>query len=363
MQNNLKDFLIQEIQQKGPISVDCFINHCLSNSLYGYYKTQQVIGKNADFITAPEVSQMFGEILGIWVVANFLANQQSINSLSILELGAGSGVLMNDILKTFNVSKEATQAINSVNILEINKNLQKKQQQLLAKYNYALNWQEDLSSFTFNKESKLAIIANEFLDALATKQFEFKAGNFYERLVTYKNNNFNLELAKEKSQIADVFLPKTPPKQGDVLELSQGVIDKVKQISALLKKQGGFAILIDYGYTKNMYGESIQAIKNHKYINFLQDIGKSDITFHVNFNHVKQVALQEGLSVSEIKTQGDFLKEMGILERYTRLSSGKDTKVKHELAQGLQRLIATDEMGDLFKVIVLRYNIENKVCI
>ncbi len=359
--NKLEAEIINTLQKDKFLTLDDFIAFCLFSKQYGYYVKQDAIGKGADFITAPEVSQMFGEMLAIWALSNYLENKDSFKNVSILELGAGSGTLMSDVLRSFAISPDLTSKIKDVNLLDINESLMKKQKQKLADYSYNFKWQENIEDFDFNKDNSLIVFANEFFDSLATKQYKFKNGAFYQVLVKHNGKGFYLTEAENKTEIAKNLLPKQEPKEGDILEYSPKVVNSTKKLCKLLKKQGGIALIIDYGYKENTFGNSVQAIYKHKFSDFLENIGKSDITFHVNFQHIKDIAIAEGLSVSELKTQGDFLQEMGIMQRYSSLSANKTMEEKTKLAQDLHRLISSDKMGQVFKVIALRYNVNNIV--
>ncbi len=318
---HLKDI----IQKEGPIDVGRFMALALGHPEFGYYMTRDPFGRGGDFTTAPEISQMFGEMIGAWVADVW--TQMGRPDFVLLECGPGRGTLMADMMRATKNVPGFHEAC-SVHLMEISPVLKDKQAGVLA--DYKPMWHAGLESVP--KDKPLIMIANEFLDALPVRQFVRDGGAWHERMVDFKDGTF-------------VFVPE----QGEIMEQSPACVDFIKDVSAHLQKTGGAALFIDYGYTSGT-GESLQAVKNHKYVPVLEDVGNADLTAHVDFAALKEVA---GVKVLGPVEQGAFLRKLGIEARAEMLAQKAAPEQKVQLQNALQRLCDSGQMGSLFKVMGL----------
>ena len=321
----LKNILRDKINRQGPVSIAEFMTLALSHPEHGYYMTRDPFGRVGDFTTAPEISQMFGEMIGVWAADTWL-KMGSPAHVTLLECGPGRGTLMSDMMRATKGVQGFHEAVN-ITLMEISPVLKQAQADALKPYDP--QWIEDLEGVSRN--APVLLIANEFLDALPVRQFVGKD----EVCVDYQDGEF-------------VFCsPPNPPVHGGerdttaIIEKSPARENFVKQTAVLLKQTGGAGLFIDYGYTQG-HGDTLQAVYKHQYCSPLDHIGNADITAHVDFG-----ALQS-IMPSRMTTQGHFLKAMGILYRAEALSRNVDPQT---IASALHRLTHRDEMGELFKVM------------
>lgn len=299
--------------------LDKFMNDALS----AYYHNRDPFGVDGDFITAPEISQLFGEIIGIWAVQKWMGMGMP-PKINIIEIGAGRGTLMADLLRGTGHIKEFCDAV-IVHIVETSDTLIKKQQSVLKKH--AVSWHKHLLDISDTLPS--IIIANEFFDALPVRQFKFEDGGWRELYV----DGIDLVWQKIDNPPLRPILP--PPKNGNVFEYSNAQ----ESYALLMSHFNGAKLIIDYGYSKSTYGDSLQALYKHAPCAITDNVGKADLTTHIDFQW-----LSGFFKNSRVITQQQFLKENGIDIRYQKLNDPK-------LESGYQRLIDPDQMGDLFKVL------------
>lgn len=336
----LTDIIKGKIGQDGPMSVANFMALALGHQEHGYYMTRDPLGKAGDFTTAPEISQMFGELIGAWLADCWL-KMDSPSSFVLLECGPGRGTLMSDALRaTKNVSgfHEAMQLY----LMEISPVLKERQKQALGAYNPI--WCEDLDDLP--TDVPLLITANEFLDALPIEQAVYTQSQWHSRVVTLKDDALFFDVGAPLDLSVDL-----KPEEGEIYEFSPAIEHFVGDVSARIKAQGGTALFIDYGYKRNSLGETLQAVKGHEYAPVLEDVGEADITAHVNFQVV--AAKAKGVDVHGPLGQGLFLKALGLNERATSLAEKATQEQKEALFAALTRLSSSETMGELFKVIVL----------
>lgn len=330
--SKLRSKLINRITQQGPISVADYMHACLFDPEDGYYLTQSPIGRDGDFITAPEVSQLFGEMIGLW-----LLNQMGQSTdIALIELGPGRGTLMSDILRT--VSRR--QNCMSVHLLEINPALMNLQKEALK--NYDVTWDDSLTPLLERCAGKITfIIANEFFDVFPIKQYIYQ-GQWFERLINY-NTTFFFDVAQQPT------LLETPltPKAGDIYEIRANPC--FSQLLDHVSRHKGGMLIIDYGYTQPLYGDSLQALQNHQYVDVFTDPGRCDLTAHVNFWQMLQ--LIRGRASPYLTTQGQFLRDHGIQVRAEKLMHNKPAAIQKQILSGLDRLTSPSQMGELFKVL------------
>ena len=330
------------------ISLDNFINKALYDLEYGFYMKKNPIGANGDFITSPNISILFSEMLAIWCIS-FWKKLGCPKKVTIVEMGPGDGSLSLGLIKTFCNFKKFDKAYN-LKLLEKSEYLIKIQKKKII--SNKVKWISRLSEV--GKEP-IIIIANEFFDSLPVKQYILKNKQWFERYIRLDSSN------KLKFNNVKVKLPNFKKvcnfdvaKNQKFIEFSFEAIKFIKKISKILKKNNGGLICFDYGYTKKKMFNSLQSISNHSYSNLLSNPGYQDITHLINFSFFHKLTTKLNLKNEAIVTQGEFLKRMGIIERANILSSNKNFKEKSEIFYRLKRLIHPNEMGNLFKVFFFK---------
>lgn len=329
----LEKLLHQEIQEKGPLSQSRFMELALQHPLYGYYRSQEAVSR--DFTTSPEISQMFGELIGAWAIDCYTKLKEP-QTLTLLELGPGKGTLMADFLRVAKGSKLFFEALK-LYLIEINPLLKQAQQKTIP---FPASWIETVGELPL-LDDPLIIIANEFFDALPTHCYMRKDNILFERCI---------EIQKDK--VVFTFLPLRPdPGPDHTWEESLHTEAIIHDICLKLLKQRGFFICIDYGYEQGA-ADSLQALFQGEPSSPLAHIGKSDLTCHVNFGKIKEIAYSHGLDVYGPLPQGQFLKTMGLDTRLEKLKQSNPSQ-KASLNIGATRLTHPQQMGELFKVIII----------
>ncbi len=296
----------------------------MQRAIEEYYAGADPFGKQGDFITAPEISQMFGEMIGIWITDLWM--QMGKPEINIIEFGPGRGTLMSDILRVISKSINVRTYLieNSQNLIETQK---------AALSAYDINWVNGLNDIE-NKNPSI-IIGNEFLDALPIEQLMRTDKGWQMRMV--EEGGYKWGDAEEELK---TFLP--PKTESNVVyEVSPERINLIKNCQTFLNRSNGAGLFIDYGYTKSHHGDTLQAVKNHEYVDVFKNAGQADITSHVDFDALARIIDLP----KQINNQGLFLKNLGIEHRAGVLSQKKD------VSADLNRLISAKEMGDLFKVL------------
>ncbi|MGO1118729.1 class I SAM-dependent methyltransferase [Rhodovibrionaceae bacterium A322] len=348
----LFDLLATRIRQDGPISLADYMALALTHPTLGYYSRQQSdakdpFGRKGDFITAPEISQMFGELLGLWCADSWV-NLGSPAQVHLVELGPGRGTLMSDILRTAKGLPAFHDAL-SIHLVEVSPSLRRQQRTRLPEGK--VTWHDTLESLP--DTGPLIFIANEFFDALPIRQYQFTDQGWSERLVglTDEGNDLTFGLAAPLPGNSALGLP--PAKPGEIAELCPAAEAIAQQIGLRLSDQGGAALIIDYGYLKTQAGDSLQALKAHKFHPVLEDPGTADITAHVNFQALAQAAAAGGARPLPPVTQGDLLRHLGIEQRAQQLKAQANARQSTDIDQALDRLTKDTEMGQLFKALAL----------
>lgn len=343
--SGLSHHLRQLIRLQGPLPVSIFMAEALGHGEHGYYMKQDPLGEAGDFITAPEISQMFGEMIGLWFVDIWMRVGQPAK-IHLAELGPGRGTLMQDILRTLQVAPVLLDGLE-LHLVEMSPSLIAKQKEKLGDYNP--RWHPRLGDVLESAtDAPLFLIANEFFDALPIRQFQKSADGWHERLVGLDGDDFTFLLAPEA--LPNPPLAPNRAKPGSIAEYCPLAENIVADMAEHLKKFGGAALILDYGYVQGEVGDTLQAIRDHKFAPVLEQPGDADLTAHVNFQILKSCAEKGGASVNGPTTQGDFLQKLGILERAKILSSNGRGE---EIMVALERLISDEDMGRLFKVMAL----------
>ncbi len=335
------------------LSLDKFIEWALYDKNSGYYMKKNPFGKEGDFITAPNITRLFSEIIAIWIIT-FWKSLDSPKKFNLIELGAGNGEMMRVITETLKNFPECFGACSFM-IHEKSNFLIKQQKKNLN--SEKVLWIKDIKKINSNPTLYLA---NEFFDAIPIKQFFKQEDDWFERFVEIKNKK-KAEFKKQKIDIKKLekILKFEISKNQNVIEYSPETFKYLKDICKVIKKNKGGILIIDYGYLNPKMQETLQAIKNHKYSNILENIGDSDITYNINFNILKNFINQFHDLNSITTTQKKFLTSMGLLQRAEIVSKNIPFSEKTDLFYRIRRLIDEKQMGELFKVMLIK-NKKNK---
>jgi NADH dehydrogenase [ubiquinone] 1 alpha subcomplex assembly factor 7 len=345
--NNLRRL----IALKGPISLAEFMTEALWHPSAGYYARSAVLGPEGDYVTAPEVSQMFGELLGLWAAACWDAMGRP-EPLRLIELGPGRGLLMADALRAARVMPGFLEAAQ-VHLIEASERLAATQQQRLA--GSGAHWHRDLATVP---EGPTILIASEFLDALPLLQLERTPAGWRERRVDYDDTSscFRFVLAETPAAAEALLAPvQREAPVGSVVEVSPAAIGIISGVAGRLVEQGGVALFIDYGSTASGFGATLQALRRHARHDPLEAPGCADLTAHVDFAALVRAAREAGAATLGPIEQGIFLTRLGIRERAELLMRSATADEGATIAGGLRRLIEPEEMGTLFKVMALAH--------
>lgn len=316
--------LKERIAAQGSITVAEYMDAALSDPQDGYYMRKDPFGLEGDFITSPEISQIFGELIGLWCADIWL--QMNSPEIDIIELGPGRGTLMKDFLRaTCHVPNMHAQA--QVHLVEMSPVLRAIQQENLSSKYPFISWHENLPA---DNGKPLLLIANEFFDALPIHQYL----NGEERKISWQEEAFAFQ----------------DDGAGEITETCPSAQHIMQEIGNRIAKNGGAALIIDYGYEEPAKGDTLQAVYQHQYHPFLEQPGKADLTAHVNFSSLARAV--SGANVAPLLTQGEFLQRMGGRVRVQQLSQNATGHEQREaIAKGFDRLIG--EMGELFKVLAV----------
>jgi NADH dehydrogenase [ubiquinone] 1 alpha subcomplex assembly factor 7 len=332
---SLLERLRAEIAASGPLTVAQYMHRCLHDPRDGYYATRPALGERGDFITAPLVSQMFGELIGLWA-AEIWTRLGSPARVRLVEVGPGDGTLMSDMLRAARVAPGFLDAAE-VWLVEVSQPLKALQAVQVPR----ARWAADLSEVP--ADAPLILIANEFLDCLPARQFVRTESGLAERLVGAAGDGLAFGLTPVPAPAAD--LPSGPV--GEVLEISPAQAAFGQAVGERIARDGGSALLIDYGRTEPGFGDTLQALKGHEKVDPLACPGEADLTVHVDFPTVLAAARKAGAATALLR-QGDFLRRLGIEQRAAALAQARPDRAD-TVGRQLDRLIAPDQMGRLFK--------------
>ena len=340
----LADMIRRQIGIQGPMTVAQYMELCLAHPELGYYRKADPLGRDGDFITAPEISQMFGELIGIW--AAFVWQQMGGPEVArLVELGPGRGTLMADTLRAAGKVPGFLDAVD-VHLVETSPALRAVQEARLGAF--SPKWHDAIGGLP---GGPTIIIANEFLDALPVRQFERTQDGWHERMVGIGDDG-ELMFVLSPPYIVNPLVPDShknaPP--GAIIEICPAALNIVQELSADIKSHGGALLLIDYGHDGRASGDTFQAVRNHDYCGPLEFPGDADLTAHVDFGATENVASPMEARVYGPVGQGEFLAAMGIRERAAALSAAATPAQAARVKSDLARLTAPDEMGTLFKV-------------
>ncbi len=337
------------IAQTGPMTVAEFMATCLYDPQHGYYGHRSPFGAAGDFVTAPEISQMFGELVGLWAAEVWQAIGKP-DPVALIEFGPGRGTMMADVLRAVRAAPDFRRAVR-VHLIEMSLDLQARQRATLSAVDdVPLHWHATIDDVP---RTASIIVANEFFDALPICQAERRSTGWHERMVAVDASGA-LTLTIAHDPLPNLG-PKLPPavacvRIGEIFEWrpAEFAIEIARRAAA-----GGAALIIDYGHVKSATGDTFQAVRSHRYASPLTSAGLTDLTAHVDFEALGKAAQEAGARVHGPVEQGTWLKRLGIEARAAALLARATEPQRADIAAALRRLTGTgpNQMGSLFKAI------------
>lgn len=336
------------IARDGPISVETYMDLCLNHPEHGYYRNRDPLGAAGDFITAPEVSQMFGEIVGAWLVTMHIA-LGSRRGIRLVELGPGRGTLIADILRVFSLRPDPEKAV-SVHLVETNRALRDAQKQTLAKWPGAISWHDTIDDVP---DGPMLLVANEFFDALPVRQFVRRGDGFVERVIAVDDDDA-FTFADGACVLEGVPAGADDPgDDGTIIEHGAAAGTIMAAIANRLVESPGAALVIDYGYDRPAPGDTLQALRTHRHVSPLDSPGEADLTTHVCFGALGDIASSAGAVAYGPISQAAFLSQLGIGQRAEQLKQSAPHAEAIRIDTDLARLVSPEQMGALFKVLAV----------
>ncbi len=335
----MKEFLLRLIAAEGPLPMDRYMALCLGHPQFGYYMNRDPFGAAGDFTTAPEISQIFGELIGIWCVAAWEAIGAP-TPFALVELGPGRGTLMADMLRATS-RMDAFQAAARLHLVEMSPMLRHMQRQKLGD---KAHWHDSIATLP---DEPMIFVANEFFDALPVRQVEKRGAAFFERAVGVRNG----QLVLAEMRAPDFAFAETG--WHEISHVAQAVAE---DLGGRIQALGGAGLVIDYGHLESGVGDTLQALKAHAACGILDHPGESDLTAHVDFARLAQAFRKGGAETLTPMTQGTFLAAMGLEARATKLAGQLSGAELASFMAGTRRLIDDKAMGKLFKVLAVAQN-------
>ena len=337
-----------KLNKRFNLSLDKFINFGLYDKKHGYYMKKNPFGKKGDFITAPNISRLFSEMIAIWIIS-FWESLGSPKKFNVVEMGAGNGEMMKILLESFQNFPFFLKSSNFI-IYEKSSFLVKIQKKKLNKKK--IIW---ISKIDKIEKIPTIFIANEFFDSLAIKQFKKNNNLWFEKFIKFESKKKFFYFEKETNiKKFEKKINFKISKNQDFIEFSEMGLNYLAKISKFIKKNSGGLLLIDYGYTDKKMKNTLQSISNHKFANILDDIGNVDITHNISFELFRKFTDQMGGLKNNITTQKKFLTKMGIKQRAEIISQNLNFSNKADIYYRLNRLIDEKQMGNLFKVMFVK---------
>ena len=335
------------IAAQGPISVAQYMTLALHDPEGGYYATRQPFGPAGDFITAPEISQMFGEMLGLWCVQVW-RDQGQPRQKRLVELGPGRGTMMADALRAARAAPEFLEGLEVV-LVEASPALQKAQAEKLKDSGVQIRWLPHFGDRLSDRP--LFLLANEFFDAMPVRQYVKRERGWCERMVVNKKGVLDFALAPIPVPSALIPASRAGAPEGGVYEAAPAATALAEAIGRVVAEKGGGALVLDYGYGEEAgYGESLQAVGGHEFAGVLAEPGAHDLSAHVDFAAMGEAARHGGAAVYGPRGQGEFLADLGIAGRAGQLTKTNPAAVQN-LSASVERLIGPEQMGTLFKAM------------
>jgi NADH dehydrogenase [ubiquinone] 1 alpha subcomplex assembly factor 7 len=343
--NALKRKLLDLIEAQGPLTVAQYMAIALGDPDYGYYMRRDPLGR--DFITAPEVSQIFGELIGLFFVQVW-EDRRRPGKFQFVELGPGRGTLMADMMRA--AGKLRPQFIGGarVTLVETSPTLREAQKKTLG--SFAVNWASRFDDIP--AEGPLFLIANEFFDALPFHQFVKSERGWHERMVTNDGENLRFALTPDIVPLSVIPARVRDAAPGSVIEVNLGATELVRRIASRIAENGGVALIIDYGHVTTAVGDTLQAMKDNAFADPLAEPGEADITAHVDFEALATAASEGEALTPIIPVQGEFLEALGIHARANRLKRDNPERIA-EIDSAVDRLTNPKQMGTMFKALAI----------
>ena len=334
------------------LPVDRFFKNVLYDKKFGYYNSQVPFGEKGDFITSPKITNLFSEIIAIWIIACWESFGKPKN-FNIIELGPGDGSLVNILLRSFKQFPEFN-SIKKIFLFEESKYLKKLQKKNII--NKDVKWINNLNVI---KKGPVIFFGNEFFDAIPVKQFKKFKNSFFEKKYIL-NKNFKIKQIFEKASLSNIKTIESYKslKKLKFIEFPKLGFQELKKITKKISKLKGCILLIDYGYFKPNNQNTLQSVMKHKKNYLFNNLGKADVTAHVNFKLLAEFFSKNNLKIKDSITQKEFLENMGIFERAKILAKKMKFTEQSDLYLRIQRLLSPKYMGELFKVI-LAYKFNN----
>lgn len=340
----LADLLIRRISKTGPISIADYMTECLLHPKHGYYTTRDPLGQAGDFITAPEISQMFGELIGLFLAQVWL-EQGMPDRFTLAEAGPGRGTLMADILRATR-GVPGFHAAADIRLIEASPTLRTAQRDRLADYD--VSWCDSIGDLP---DAPTYFVANEFFDALPIRQFQRDPNGWREVQVGLDGDRLVLGLSAP-APISALDHRLNDTSEGEIVELCPSAAPLAEDIAARIANHGGVGLIIDYGGWHSR-GDTFQALRNHSPEGVLDTPGAADLTAHVDFEVLAKAAKAAGARASGMTPQGVFLERLGITHRAQSLAKGLDGARLEAHIAAHRRLTHGAEMGTLFKSLAI----------
>jgi NADH dehydrogenase [ubiquinone] 1 alpha subcomplex assembly factor 7 len=333
------------IALEGPIPVERYMALALGHPQHGYYMTRDPLGAAGDFTTAPEISQMFGELIGLWAAQCWLDLGQP-TPVRLVECGPGRGTMMADALRAAKAAPGFLDALQ-IELVETSPVLKAAQMLKLGGCGAPVAWRSRIDEIS--EGEPLIILGNEFLDALPIRQYMRKNGQWHERLVGLAGDALAIGLRRDPEPAITQQGP-----EGAVIEVAIAAQAFIRDLALRLKADSGTALFLDYGHTKSGFGDTLQAMRSHAFVDPLASPGESDLTAHVDFEALGKAARDAGLAVHGPMEQGAFLQALGLEARTEQLiGHARKPEQKEDIRSAERRLTDRSRtgMGRLFKVV------------
>jgi SAM-dependent MidA family methyltransferase len=358
----IKDLL----KEKQFLSISQFINIALYHPEYGYYQKKNPFGMGGDFVTSPQISSLFNEMFSWFFVYHFKKHYKEGMKVYFIELGSGNGFFIRDFL-TIAAAAGISPHLEVI-LVEISDKLQEEQRKVLSPFlgTIKINWEKDtleaLNSISDDQNNLILLFSNEFFDAFPINQFLKIAGKWHEICVIPSEDGEKLEMGYThfdystaiKNHLNLIEVEEEVTKEGDIIEVSNDQIEIFTSIARKLKTNKGVAVTVDYGYNKTEFISTLQSLKNHKQNEVLENMGEADITSLVNFELFFYIAKAEGITAYPPLTQKEFLESIGIREKLKMYLDKEPNEAKrYALETSTARVIGADQMGELFKVLIM----------
>jgi SAM-dependent MidA family methyltransferase len=345
----LKQRIVELISALGPIPVSEYMALCLFDPRDGYYTTREPFGTKGDFTTAPEISQMFGELVAVWLYEAWQAIGRPM-PVTIAEIGPGRGTLMKDMLRTLSRLDGGFVEGATFAMIETSPRLTEIQKKTLEDAPATPIWHETIDTLP---QAPLIIVGNELFDAIPIRQFVRTEKGWRERMIGLDDDD-ELRFFAGAASLDPSLLPDdaVDAPQGAIIELAPARSALMTTIAQRIASHGGAGLFIDYGYLRPGVGDTLQALRKHQHEDVLASPGEADLTTHVDFSALAAAARAHGLD-ARMTTQGSFLLDMGLLERAGHLGANGDAALRQKLSDEVERLAGPQAMGELFKALAI----------